>query len=60
LPGKAAWAAALDEIAKLLGRLMNAAEQLTSLKRWYRILSHALRYFLKGRVVRPRLDAPKG
>jgi hypothetical protein len=33
---------------------------LTPIERWYRILTHALRHFLKGRVLRPppRLSAP--
>jgi hypothetical protein len=52
--GRAGWAAAaLAEIALFLSRLMNTAEQLTPLERWYRILSHALRHFLKGRMLRP-------
>lgn len=52
--GRAGWAAAaLTGIALFLGRLMNAAEQLTPLERWYHILSHALRGFLKGRALRP-------
>ena len=49
--GRAGWtAAALAEIARLLGGLMTTAEQLTPLERWYRIVSHALRHFLKGRA----------
>jgi hypothetical protein len=52
--GKAGWAArVLSGIARYLSELMNAAEQLTPLERWYRILSHALRGFLKGRPLRP-------
>ena len=51
---KAPWAArVLAEIAEFLGGLVKGAEQLTSLERWYRILSHALRQFLKGRVLKP-------
>ena len=51
---KAPWAArALAGIAAFLGTLANAAEQLTPEQRWYRILSHALRYFLRGRVLKP-------
>src|SRR4029450_8577655 len=56
--GRAGWAAAaLAQIAQFLGTLTNAAEQLTPLERWYRILSRALRHFLKGRQLRapPRL-----
>jgi hypothetical protein len=56
--GRAGWAAAaLTKIAQFLGGLTNGAEQLTPLERWYRILSHALRHFLKGRRLRapPRL-----
>ena len=59
--GRAAWASnALTEIAAFLGRLATAAEQLTPTQRWYRILSHALRHFLKGRELQPptRLPAP--
>jgi hypothetical protein len=33
--------------------LTSAAEQLTAEQRWYRILSEALRHFLKGRVLQP-------
>src|SRR5262245_6399507 len=35
--------------------LRQNAEQLTPtpIERWYRILTHALRHFLKGRVLRP-------
>ena len=52
--GRAGWAAAaLTGIALFLSRLMTAAEQLTPLQRWYRILSYALRHFLKGRALRP-------
>ena len=51
---KARWAArALADIAAFLGTLANAAEQLTPQQRWYRILSHALRHFLRGRVLKP-------
>ena len=51
---KAHWATrALAGIAAFLGRLANAAEQLTPQQRWYRILSHALRHFLRGRVLKP-------
>jgi hypothetical protein len=51
---KAHWATrALAGIAAFLGTLTNAAEQLTPTQRWYRILSHALRHFLGGRVLKP-------
>ena len=51
---KADWAArALAGIARFLGALAKAAEQLTPVQRWYRILSHALRHFLRGRVLQP-------
>ena len=42
-------------IAKFLAELRNRAEQLDSLQRWYRILSEALRHFLKGRQLIPPL-----
>jgi hypothetical protein len=42
-------------IARFLAELRNSAEQLDSLQRWYRILSEALRYFLKGRQLDPPL-----
>jgi len=52
--GRADWAArALAGIAAFLGGLARAAEQLTPTQRWYRILSHALRQFLNGRVLQP-------
>jgi hypothetical protein len=51
---KAHWATrALAGIAAFLGALTNAAEQLTPTQRWYRILSHALRHFLGGLVLKP-------
>jgi DDE family transposase len=40
-------------IAGFLADLRKTAEQLDRLERWYRILSEALRYFLKGRQLRP-------
>jgi len=58
---KASWAAAaFTAIAGFLDGLVNGAEHLTATERWYRILSHALRFFLKGRLLRPpaRLPAP--
>jgi hypothetical protein len=52
--GKASWAAsALARVAEFLAGLISTAEQLTPLQRWYRILSHALRHFLQGRMLRP-------
>jgi Transposase DDE domain group 1 len=52
--GDGAWAAgALARVAGFLRGLVEAAEQLTPLQRWYRILSHALRVFLGGRELRP-------
>jgi hypothetical protein len=51
---KGRWAArALAGIATFLGALVSAAEQLTPQQRWYRILNHALRHFLGGRVLKP-------
>ena len=40
-------------IAGFLGQLRNNAEQLSSLQRWYRILSEALRHYLHGRQLQP-------
>jgi len=40
-------------IAGFLADLRKTAEQLDRLERWYRILSEALRHFLKGRQLRP-------
>jgi len=40
-------------IAGFLAELRNTAEQLDPLQRWYRILSEALRHFLKGRQLVP-------
>ena len=42
-------------IAGFLAELRKTAEQLDTLQRWYRILSEALRYFLKGRKLEPPL-----
>jgi Transposase DDE domain len=42
-------------IARFLTELRQSAEQLDALQRWYRILSEALRSFLKGR----QLDPPR-
>ena len=59
--GRAGWArAALDGVARFLRGLIDSAEQLTPDERWSRILSHAVRSWLKGRQLRPppRLMAP--
>jgi hypothetical protein len=51
---KARWAAtALAEVATFLRSVVANAEQLTRQQIWYRILSHALRKYLKGRQLRP-------
>jgi hypothetical protein len=42
-------------IAGFLARLRQTAEQLDPLQRWYRILSEALRHFLRGRQLQPPL-----
>src|SRR5258705_145402 len=46
---------ALTRIAAFFASLRETAEQLTDLDRWYRILSHALVKYLKGR----QLDPPR-
>ena len=47
--------AALTRIAGFFTHLRKTAEQLTALERWYRILSQALKKFLRGRkLVAPR------
>ncbi|MGH8648305.1 MAG: transposase, partial [Burkholderiales bacterium] len=59
--GRAGWAqSVLNGVARFLRELIETAEQLTAEQRWYRILSHALRSWLKGRQLRapPRLMAP--
>ena len=59
--GRAGWAQnVLNGVAAFLRGLIDAAEQLTDEQRWFRILSHALRSWLKGRLLRPppRLMAP--
>jgi hypothetical protein len=59
--GRAGWARrVLGGVAKFLSELMGSAEQLTVEQRWFRILSHALRSWLKGRQLHPpaRLMAP--
>jgi len=58
---KAGWASKmLSSIARFLHGLMHNAEQLTADQRWRRILSHAARSWLGGRLLRapPRLMAP--
>jgi hypothetical protein len=44
---------ALAAIAQFFLELRNAAEQLTPIDRWYRILSEALKKFLRGRKLTP-------
>ena len=59
--GRAGWArSVLDGVARFLRGLIEAAEQLTPDERWSRILSHAVRSWLKGRQLRPppRLPTP--
>jgi hypothetical protein len=59
--GRAGWArSVLDGVAAFLRGLIDTAEQLTVDQKWSRILSHALRSWLKGRQLRapPRLAAP--
>jgi hypothetical protein len=49
---------ALTCIANFFAELRKTAEQLTPLERWYRILSEALKKFLRGRMpVPPRQPA---
>jgi hypothetical protein len=45
--------AAYRRIAEFLGRLRENAEQLDPLEKWYRILSEAMTWYLKGRQLRP-------
>ena len=57
---KAGWASRmLSSIARFLRELIHNAEQLTADQRWRRILSHATRSWLGGRLLRapPRLMA---
>jgi hypothetical protein len=42
-------------IASFLADLRKNAEQFDRLEKWYRILSEALRHFLKGRQLKPPL-----
>jgi Transposase DDE domain group 1 len=44
---------ALTRIASFFAELRQTAEQLTPLERWYRILSEALKKFLRGRILLP-------
>jgi hypothetical protein len=52
--------AALTRIAGFFLKLRRAAEQLTPLERWYRILSEALKKFLGGRILVPPRQLPAG
>jgi hypothetical protein len=53
--------AALTRIAGFFAQLRTTAEQLTALERWYRILTQALKKFLRGRkLVPPRQFQPAG
>ena len=59
--GRAGWArGVLDGVSRFLRGLVDAAEQLTNDERWGRILAHAVRSWLGGRLLRPppRLTAP--
>ena len=52
---------ALTRIAGFFAQLRETAEQLSPLERWYRILSQALKKFLRGRkLVPPRQFQPAG
>ena len=52
--GAAPWAAAaLAKAAAFLDGIKRTAEQLTPQQKWYRILSHALRKWLRGRQLAP-------
>jgi len=44
---------AYQRIAAFLSGLRKNAEQLDPLRKWYRILSEAMRHFLKGRQLEP-------
>src|SRR5712675_2387946 len=44
---------ALTRIARFFAQLRKTAEQLTALQRWYRILSQALKKFMRGRKLVP-------
>jgi hypothetical protein len=52
---------ALTRVAGFFAKLRKTAEQLTALERWYRILSQALKKYLRGRIpVPPRQLRPAG
>jgi hypothetical protein len=51
---------ALRSIAGFFVQLRKTAEQLTALERWYRILSQALKKFLRGRKLVPPRQLPAG
>jgi hypothetical protein len=52
---------ALTRIASFFAELRKTAEQLTDIERWYRILSQALKKYLRGRIlVPPRQLKPAG
>jgi hypothetical protein len=52
--------ATVTRIAGFFAHLRKTAEQLTALERWYRILSEALKKFLRGRKPVPPLQLPAG
>jgi Transposase DDE domain group 1 len=52
--------AALTRIAGFFLKLRRSAEQLTPLDRWYRILSEAVKKFLRGRILVPPRQLPAG
>ena len=59
--GRSGWAQrVLNGVANFLRGLVDNAEQLTNDEKWHRILSEALKFWLKGRQLRPpaRLMAP--
>jgi hypothetical protein len=47
-------------IAGFFAKLRKTAEQLTALESWYRILSQALKKFLRGRKLVPPRQLPAG
>lgn len=51
---------ALTRIATFFAELRNTAEQLTTIERWYRILSQALVKYLRGRSLVPPILQPAG
>jgi hypothetical protein len=51
---------ALTRIAAFFAQLRKTAEQLTALERWYRILTRALKKFLRGRKLVPPRQLPAG